>query len=80
MLFFKNEVNGQDKEYETYHMVKAEGFGFEQQQGKDHEYRKGYHLLDDFELNERERPAKSLVTDPVGRHLETIFKKGNPPA
>lgn len=80
MLFLKNKIDGQHKQRKTNDMVNLNCFIFKDEQRKNHKYDKSNNLLDHFQLHQRERSAESLVTDPVGGYLETVFKKGYPPA
>ena len=60
-------------------MIPFKGKVFEKDQGKSREDDQRDHLLDHLELDQVEGAAFLLETDPVGGHLETIFKKSNPP-
>ena len=46
----------------------------EEQVGDDGKDDKRYHLLDHFELDERERASCALEADAVGGHLAAVFK------
>ncbi len=50
-------------------------FLFHIEDGEGHENQQGDDFLEDFQLADRH----DLVSDPVGRHLEEIFKQGDTP-
>jgi hypothetical protein len=61
-------------------VIPPKGKIFEKDQRESRKDDKRDHLLDHLQLDKGERASLLLETDPVGRHLETIFKKSNPPA
>lgn len=60
-------------------MIPPESLSFEKNQGKKHEYHKGYHLLQNLKLNQGKWSSVQVKPYAVCRYLENIFKKGNPP-
>ncbi len=60
-------------------MVHAECLAAEHQQREHREDRQRHHLLNDLELDERERPAVARESEPVGRHLKAVFEKRDAP-
>lgn len=47
---------------------------------ENHKNNQCYNLLNHFQLNQRKGAARFGKSDSVGRHLQYIFKKRNPPA
>ena len=60
-------------------MVPPQFGAFEAEKAKDGENRERNHLLQHFELNEREWAAIAIKPDAIGRHLKAIFKQGQSP-
>ena len=60
-------------------MVPAESLGTENQNGENRKHEQGDDLLYDFELDEREGSSVLDEPQPVGRHLKTVFEKGDSP-
>lgn len=60
-------------------MVPVQAFAFEQERSEHGEDYQSDYFLQDLELNQGERPAVALESNPVGRDLESIFKQGNSP-
>lgn len=71
----KNHKGSEDYQGKTKNVIPAEFFS-QIENGKKHEHCKGQDFLDCLELRRIEMP----ITIPVGRNLETIFKKRNEPA
>ena len=78
--FFKNEIHGQDKEHKSYQVIQPETFIFKYKKCEEGKHYECDHLLDDFQLHQRERAAILLIPEAVGRDLGTIFKEGDAPA
>ena len=51
----------------------------EQERSENREDNQGNHFLQDFELDQAERPSVSLETDAVRRNLERVLEQGNRP-
>lgn len=60
-------------------MIPVQAFSFEQERSKYSEDYQSNHFLQDLELDQGERPAVALETNPVGRDLESIFEQGDSP-
>ena len=60
-------------------MIPLQGLPLENEHDDDRKDGQGNHFLDDFELHQVEGTAVPLEADPVGRHRETVLKKGNAP-
>lgn len=60
-------------------MIPVQAFAFEQERSEHGEDYQSNYFLQDFELNQGERPAVALESNPVGRDLESIFKQGDSP-
>lgn len=60
-------------------MIPVQTLTLEQDIGNGCEDNKAYALLDNLELNQRERSSIALEAYAVGRHLTTILEKGDAP-
>lgn len=60
-------------------MVPLQMLALEEQVGDDGKDDQRHHLLDHFELDERERASCTLEADAVGGHLAAVFKESNTP-
>jgi len=60
-------------------VIPFEGFVFEKNERKQREHHECDDLLDDLELDERERAAVFAKSDPVGRNHEAIFQESDQP-
>ena len=78
-LFQKHKENGHDQAEEGGKMVPLQGLSLEHDGHQDCKYGQGDHLLNDFQLHEVERTAVFNETDPVRRHLGTIFEECHSP-
>lgn len=78
-LFFKDEINGQDKEHKTNQVVPPERFIFEKQQRKSNKNHQRNNLLNNLKLNQRKRATIRFEPDSVGRNLQQVLKKSNTP-
>lgn len=75
-LFLKHKVHGSQNEGKRNEVIPPDGF-FQVKNGKEGKDGERNNFLDGFEL----KAGKTLLfPDPVGRHLKTVFKKGNAPA
>ena len=78
-LLLEYEVNCQDQEDETDHVVVGEGLVLEKDKHENGEDGHGEKLLDDLELPEVEGTAVVDEADAVGRHHETVLDQGDAP-
>jgi len=79
-LLFKNEINCQNKEYRPNQVIQFEGFGFESNQGENHENDQSDHFLNDFQFDEGKRASISGEADFISRNLKHVFEKCDSPA
>lgn len=77
--FHEYEVDGTDDEQESQNVVPMKTLPLKQNVGHDSEHAQADALLDDFELDKRERTSVADKAHPVGRHLTAIFKEGDAP-
>ncbi len=75
----KCEINRSYKQGERHEMIPVETFAFEQERCHNREHDKSQRLLDNLELNERERTAVALESYAVGRNHKRVFHKRNEP-
>lgn len=61
-------------------MIPAQGFRFEEYQGKDHKNTDGDYLLDDLELEHIKRPSGGIASYFIRRHHQRVLQQGNAPA
>jgi len=61
-------------------MIPPQLVGFKKQQRKYNKHADGNNFLQKFELPHVKRSAMDVAAQPVGRHHEHVFKKGNAPA
>ena len=71
----ENEVNGSEDAERRPQIIELQGF-FHVEDRKRHEDREGDDLLQNFQLAE----GQNRVADSVGRNLEQVFEKSDPPA
>ena len=79
LLLPEKEIHGADQEEEADRVIPLELLGAKKDQrecDKDHERD---HLLDHFHLEQGEWAAVVLMPEPIGGHLQAVFKKGNAP-
>ena len=79
-LFFKDEINGQHQKGKPNKVVQSKTFRFKEHYRKNYKYHQGYYFLNDFQLYQRKGAAIFTITNPIGRNLQYIFEKRNPPA
>lgn len=78
-LFYKDEIDRGYQADEGCEVVPLQMLALEEQVGDDGKDHQRYHLLDHFELDERERASCALEADAVGGHLAAVFKESNTP-
>lgn len=78
-LFHKDEIDRGYQADEGCEVVPLQMLALEEQVGDDGKDHQRYHLLDHFELDERERASCALEADAVGGHLAAVFKESNTP-
>lgn len=78
-LFHKDEIDCGYQADEGCEVVPLQMLALEKQVGDDGKDDKRHHLLDHFELDERERASCALEADAVGGHLAAVFKESNTP-
>ena len=74
----KDKIDGGDEEETRHEMVPAERHA-ESDGGEDDEDHEGDHLLNDFELHQRERSSVALKTHSVGGHLQAVLEESDAP-
>lgn len=79
-LLFEDEVNRQNQKNCSDQMIQFEGFGFESNQGENHEDYQCDHLLDNFQFDQGKWSSVSGKTDFVGWNLKHIFEECDAPA
>lgn len=80
LLFLEHKVNRQDQKDKTDKVIESELLVLEDRQAEDDKDGKGYHLLNDLQLHERERSASSHESHSIGWYLKTVFKECYDPA
>lgn len=78
-LFHKDEIDCGYQADEGCEMVPLQMLALEEQVGDDGKDDQRHHLLDHFELDERERASCAFEADAVGGHLAAVFKESNTP-
>ena len=78
-LLQKYEENSHDKTEKRCKMIPLKSLAFEHYSNKNGKYCQGDYLLDDLKLHQVERTTVLDESDPVRRHLGTVFEKGYSP-
>lgn len=77
--FHEYEVDSTDDEQESQNVVPMKALPLKQDVGHNCEHAQADALLDDLELDKRERAAVADKAHSVGWHLTAIFKEGDAP-
>src|SRR5690606_13334225 len=74
-----NKVNRQYQQSKAYQVIHLQ-WSMKGERGEDYKHHQCNNLLNNFQLYQREYTSVPLKTNPVGRNLKAIFKKGDQPA
>ena len=78
-LFHKHKINSCNQANKCCQMVPVQCFSLKENSGKNSKYNQSNHLLNHFQLHQREWTAIPDKADTIRRYLTRIFKKCNNP-